>query len=98
MDPKYFLYVEDVDFCYNVSSHGYIITCNKDSVIYHKEGQSSIIKPTVASFAKKIDVSLTRKAKPMDDAVFHFFFHQTHLPACNDAIIADKLSILTNMT
>lgn len=36
MDSNYFLYVEDVDFCYEVIMHGYRITCTKDSVIYHK--------------------------------------------------------------
>ena len=60
----------------------------------HRVCAKKIVKPAVASFAKKIDVSLTRKAKPMDDAVSYFFFHRTHLPACNDAIIAEKRRII----
>lgn len=81
MDPKYFLYVEDVDFCYNVSSHGYIITCNKDSVIYHKEGQSSIIKPTVAYYNTRNRLYFSNKVKGhiFSKSYFYIYFFVTRI-------------------
>lgn len=47
MDEKYFLYVEDVDYSCSFVNNGYRLSCTKDSVIYHKEGRSTQIKPTM---------------------------------------------------
>lgn len=41
LDEYYFLYVEDVDFCYRVQNYGYILMYTPHSIIYHKEGSST---------------------------------------------------------
>lgn len=56
-----------------------------------------IVKSAMASFTKKIDVCLSCKTQTMDDTALYFFFQQTHPPAYNDVIIADKLGILTKL-
>lgn len=81
MDPNYFLYVEDVDFCYRVKKSGYKITCTKDSIVYHKEGRSTVIKPTVTYyntrnrlyFAHKLNESFGNKL------AFYIYFGVTRL-------------------
>lgn len=40
-DEDYFMYVEDVDFCYRALKKGWKIKTNLDSTIWHKEGDSS---------------------------------------------------------
>ena len=47
MDEAYFLYVEDVDYSCTFLKNNYNLSCTKDSVIYHKEGRSTIVKPTL---------------------------------------------------
>lgn len=76
MDTNYFLYVEDVDFCYTVREHGYRITCTKDSVIYHKEGQSTVVKPTVTYYNTRNRLYLIRKANvsPKEKLIFYLYF------------------------
>lgn len=41
LDEYYFLYVEDVDFCYRVENNGYILMYTPHSIIYHKVGNSA---------------------------------------------------------
>ena len=41
LDEYYFLYVEDVDYCYRVQNYGYILMYTPHSIIYHKEGSSA---------------------------------------------------------
>ncbi len=41
LDGSFFMYIEDVDFCYRVLSRGWKIRVNPKSVIYHTEGASS---------------------------------------------------------
>lgn len=43
MDEKYFLYFEEVDFCFKVKKHGYSINYVKDSCISHYVGASTNI-------------------------------------------------------
>ncbi len=59
----------------------------------HPVCAEEFVKPGVASFTEKIDVGLPRKAHSIDDTASRLFFHRAHLPACNDAIIADKARI-----
>ena len=40
-DEKYFLYMEDVDFCYRVMKHNYKLLYVPESKIYHKIGSST---------------------------------------------------------
>ena len=47
LDDDFFLYVEDVDYCYRMTKSGYGITCTKDSIIYHKESRSTEFKPSI---------------------------------------------------
>lgn len=75
MDPNYFLYVEDVDFCYKVIMHGYRITCTKDSVIYHKEGQSTEIKPTMTYYNTRNRLYFAHKMKePFRWKIFFYLY------------------------
>lgn len=41
LDEKFFLYVEDVEFCYRVSCGGKKLVYNPNSEIYHKESRST---------------------------------------------------------
>lgn len=41
LDPKYFLYLEDTDFCYRTSKAGFKIYFVKESHIYHKASVST---------------------------------------------------------
>ncbi|SJZ77246.1 glycosyltransferase family 2 protein [Anaerorhabdus furcosa] len=50
LDERFFLYVEDVDYCYRMKNEGYKLTCTKESVIYHKESRSSEFKPVIAYY------------------------------------------------
>jgi len=43
MDEKYFLYFEEVDFCFKVKKHGYTINYVQDSAISHYVGASTNI-------------------------------------------------------
>ena len=75
MDPNYFLYVEDVDFCYKVIACGYDITCTKDSVIYHKEGRSTVVKPTTAYYNTRNRLYLMGKVRISIWAKIFFYFY-----------------------
>jgi len=41
MDEKYFLYLEDTDFCYRANKAGYKLIYNPFSFIYHKESNTT---------------------------------------------------------
>ena len=47
LDEKYFLYVEDVDYCYRMRQCGYNIISTKESIIYHKESRSTECRPVI---------------------------------------------------
>lgn len=81
MDPNYFLYVEDVDFCYEVIMHGYHITCTKDSVIYHKEGKSTEIKPTMTYYNTRNRLYFAHKMKEpfRRKILFYLYFGFTRI-------------------
>lgn len=81
MDSNYFLYVEDVDFCYEVIIHGYRITCTKDSIIYHKEGKSTEIKPTVTYYNTRNRLYLAHKMKEpfKRKLLFYLYFGVTRI-------------------
>jgi len=41
MDEKYFLYLEDTDYCYRAKENGYKLIYNPTSSIYHKESNTT---------------------------------------------------------
>ncbi len=41
LDKEYFVYVEDVDWCYRIKQKGYIILSSLDSIIWHKGSKST---------------------------------------------------------
>jgi GT2 family glycosyltransferase len=41
LDPDYFLYVEDVDWCFRIKKFGYRILCDTESRIWHKGSAST---------------------------------------------------------
>jgi GT2 family glycosyltransferase len=41
MDENYFLYLEDTDYCYRAVNAGYKLIYNPNSLIYHKEGNTT---------------------------------------------------------
>ena len=61
MDENYFLYVEDVDYCCCLLKNGYSLSCTKDSVIYHKEGRSTKVKPTLYYYNTRNRLYLCKK-------------------------------------
>ena len=81
MDPNYFLYVEDVDFCYEVIMHGYHITCTKDSIIYHKEGKSTELKPTMTYYNTRNRLYFAHKMKEpfRRKILFYLYFGFTRI-------------------
>lgn len=40
-DERFFLYIEDTDFCYRAGKEGYKIIVSHDSIIFHKVGSST---------------------------------------------------------
>lgn len=61
MDEAFFLYVEDVDYSCTFFNNGYRLSCTKDSVIYHKEGRSTTVKPTLYYYNTRNRLYLCRK-------------------------------------
>ena len=61
MDEAYFLYVEDVDYSCTFVNKGYRLSCTKDSVIYHKEGRSTKVKPTLYYYNTRNRLYLCKK-------------------------------------
>lgn len=51
LDETYFMYCEDLDYCYKVTSHGYPLYYIPKSVVYHKVGASSDTKDKVSLFS-----------------------------------------------
>lgn len=45
LNEKYFMYVEDVEFCYRARRKGYSILINSDVVVKHRSGGSSVKNP-----------------------------------------------------
>lgn len=41
LDNRYFIYYEDMDWCYRAKNHGYFAYVVPDSIIYHKKSSSS---------------------------------------------------------
>ena len=61
MDEAYFLYVEDVDYSCTFVNRGYHLSCTKESVIYHKEGRSTTVKPTLYYYNTRNRLYLCQK-------------------------------------
>ena len=53
MDESYFMYCEDLDYCYKVFNQGLNLYVVPNSVIYHKIGASSNTKNNISLFALK---------------------------------------------
>lgn len=76
MDENYFLYVEDVDYCYRMIHNGYTLVPTSDSIIYHKEGRSTKVKPSIyyyntrnrLYFESKVESNISEKA------IFYVYF------------------------
>lgn len=44
LNEKYFLYVEDVEYCFRLKKYNIPVKCVNDSIVYHKESRSTPIK------------------------------------------------------
>lgn len=75
LDENYFLYVEDVDYCYRVVQAGFKIICIEDSIIYHKEGQSTIVKPTIIYYNTRNRLYFSSKLKKTKIKILCFYFY-----------------------
>ena len=61
LPEDYFLYYEETDYCFNASRNGFSLGIALDSVVYHKEGQST---GTNKKFKSEVDaLSLTNRIK-----------------------------------
>jgi hypothetical protein len=61
LPEDYFLYYEETDYCFNASKNGFSLGVALDSVVYHKEGQSTGANKKLKS---EIDaLSLTNRIK-----------------------------------
>lgn len=81
LDERFFLYVEDVDYCYRMKRAGYRLTCTKDSVIYHKESRSSVYKPIIAYYNTRNRMLLASKMTESfgKKLVFYTYFFTSRL-------------------
>lgn len=81
MDEAYFLYVEDVDYSCSFVNHGYNLSCTKDSVIYHKEGRSTKVTPTLYYYNTRNRLYLCRKLgySIPTKLIFYVYFFLTRL-------------------
>ena len=62
LDPTYFLYGEELDWCVRISRAGYRIVCDFNSKIWHKKAASSSkVKRLVAYYSGRNCVILERK-------------------------------------
>ena len=84
MDENYFLYVEDVDYCYRFHTLGYKLIPVGESVIYHKEGRSTTVKPMLYYYNTRNRLYFCKKNKYK--AVAKVCFH-TYL-LCNRVYVA----------
>ena len=75
LDEKYFLYVEDVDYCYRVTQAGFKIICVKESIIYHKEGRSTSVKSTMSYYNTRNRLYFASKFLKSPEQRFFFAFY-----------------------
>ena len=81
MDEAYFLYVEDVDYSCTFVNHGYKLSCSKNSVIFHKEGRSTTVTPTLYYYNTRNRLYLCKKLGYgiPTKLVFYAYFFLTRL-------------------
>lgn len=84
LDEKYFLYIEDVDYCYRMAESGYRLTCTKESVIYHKESRSTKSKPIISYYNTRNRLYFCKKIKrkKLKKAFFYFYFFFSRIIKC----------------
>ena len=81
LDASYFLYVEDVEYCHRMVSHGYTITCTEDSKIYHKESRSTKYKPIIHYYntRNRLYLASTIKGHSVELIAFKPYFFITRI-------------------
>lgn len=81
LDEKFFLYLEDVDYCYRMASCGYKLTCTKDSVIYHKESRSTEHRPVIYYYNTRNRLYLSDKIHhhKYEKVLFFLYFLTTRI-------------------
>lgn len=80
MDENYFLYVEDVDYCYRIQRAGYKLTVSKDSCIYHKESKSTYFKPILYYYNTRNRLYFNKKFNSkINQKKFYIYFFITRI-------------------
>ncbi|MBU3183954.1 glycosyltransferase family 2 protein [Clostridium estertheticum] len=77
LDEKFFMYLEDVEFCCRVLGGGYLLQYNPDSIIYHKEGRSTNNnKPLVTYYNTRNRLYFVKKCyqSRLKKMLFYIFF------------------------
>lgn len=76
LDENYFLYVEDVDYCFTMLKNGYKMSCTDKSVIYHKESKSSPVKDSIYYYNTRNRFYFNKKANQgaFFNRLFFYFF------------------------
>lgn len=85
LDPIYFLYGEERDWCFRVTRSGYKVACNLKSTIWHKSMASSIKTLTFSTYcpARNTVLFMRRYANAVQFLSFVLFF-----PAFNLTVLA----------
>jgi GT2 family glycosyltransferase len=81
-DENYFLYLEDVDLCFKFIKHGKVLAVNPDSIILHKESQSTGKKSNLTiyyNFRNRLYFIRKNQKNIILKIVFYFFFISSRL-------------------
>jgi GT2 family glycosyltransferase len=82
MDPNYFLYYEELDWCERIKKAGYSMHVNTNALIYHKEsvsvGKRSLLKEFFMT--RNRILFLRKNAPPLSYLIFCLYFACTVLP------------------
>ena len=82
MDPNYFLYYEELDWCERIKKAGYTMYVNTDALIYHKESVSVGKRSALKEFfmTRNRILFLRKNAPSLTFLVFCLYFASTVLP------------------
>jgi len=74
LDKKFFLLLEETDFCLRVKKNNFRVVFHPKSKVYHKEGFSGSLKPSSLYFSSRNRLFLIKKHQTFEKRIFYLIF------------------------